>query len=210
MESVLTIVSVIIALCALWQTHKQIKLSNKHQLFDRRLEKYLFIKRLCSVYSGAKGALDNETVINMPLFSFGFLTNTSGLEDVYTVIETPLNEAEQTLFLKKIEYLQSISEESRMIWTGKEAETVSNFILYYSELLIKLYQQEVAYDTLKDKSVNFNTSDDFIKSQLKETAKKTKLLETIDELNDLYNEIESKELLEKIKKQTQLIKVVNK
>lgn len=201
--------SVIIALIALWQTKKQIELSNKQQLFDRRLEKYLFIRRLYNVYSGAKKSLDSETVINLPLFAFGFLTNTSGLEDVYKVIELPLNEEEQTLFLKKIEYLQSISEETRMIWTGKATRPISEFIFYYSELLVKLYQQEVTYDNLKYKSVNFNTSDEFIKKQLKETAKKTELLETINKLNDLYDEIESKKLLEEIRNQTQLIKVTN-
>lgn len=34
----LTIVTIIISMVALWQTNKQTKLSNKQQLFDRRLD----------------------------------------------------------------------------------------------------------------------------------------------------------------------------
>ena len=46
----LTIVTIIIATIALWQTQKQIKLGNKQHLFDRRLENYLLFKDLLSLY----------------------------------------------------------------------------------------------------------------------------------------------------------------
>lgn len=42
----LTLVTIIIATIALWQTHRQTKLSNKQQLFDRRLEQFHLIKEL--------------------------------------------------------------------------------------------------------------------------------------------------------------------
>ena len=37
----LSLLAVVISMIALWQTHRQIKLSNKQQLFDRRLSDYL-------------------------------------------------------------------------------------------------------------------------------------------------------------------------
>ena len=53
-ESILNIVlSAIVALTAifaLFQTHRQIKLSNKQFLFNRRLDKYLLAKSLIELY----------------------------------------------------------------------------------------------------------------------------------------------------------------
>ena len=42
----LSLLAVVISMIALWQTHRQIKLSNKQQLFDRRLSDYLIVKGL--------------------------------------------------------------------------------------------------------------------------------------------------------------------
>ena len=46
----ISIIAVCLSIIALFQTHKQIKLSNKQQLFDRRLDKYLLFKDLFVVH----------------------------------------------------------------------------------------------------------------------------------------------------------------
>ena len=46
----LSLFAVVISMIALWQTHRQIKLSNKQQLFDRRLSDYLLLKDLAETY----------------------------------------------------------------------------------------------------------------------------------------------------------------
>lgn len=209
MELLLTIVSVIIALIALWQTKKQIELSNKHQLFDRRLEKYLFIKKLCELYSGGIMFLKEDAVICTPDIAFAFLTNTGGLEEMCKAIDKPLNQPEQTLFLKKVEQMQSLAEEIQMIWQGEEARVISEFVFNYSEVLIKLYQQHLFMGHIEKINNQSPLTENEAIKQLRHTAKETKLLETIDKLNDLYTEIVTENMLDEIKKQTQLIKVTN-
>lgn len=47
-------ISIIIALIALFQTNRQISLSNKQQLFDRRLSCYLEFNTIYSLYTANK------------------------------------------------------------------------------------------------------------------------------------------------------------
>lgn len=45
------LLAVLISIVALWQTNRQIKLSNKQQLFDRRLGNYLIIEGLFILFT---------------------------------------------------------------------------------------------------------------------------------------------------------------
>jgi putative flippase GtrA len=49
-----SVISIIIALIALFQTNRQISLSNKQQLFDRRLSRYLEFNTIYSLYTANK------------------------------------------------------------------------------------------------------------------------------------------------------------
>ena len=55
---VLSTVVAITAIFALFQTHRQIKLSNKQFLFNRRLDKYLLAKSLIELYKDNINLLD--------------------------------------------------------------------------------------------------------------------------------------------------------
>ena len=45
-ENIFSIITATVAIIAIWQTHRQIKISNKHQLFDRRVDRFILIKGL--------------------------------------------------------------------------------------------------------------------------------------------------------------------
>ena len=49
-DNLLAIITVITALIALWQTHKQIKISNKQYLFKNRMDKYITFKGFLKLY----------------------------------------------------------------------------------------------------------------------------------------------------------------
>ena len=63
-EIVLSALTVAISLFALYQTKRQIKLSNKHQLFDRRLENYNIVVDLISCFYTAVLICDDESNID--------------------------------------------------------------------------------------------------------------------------------------------------
>jgi len=88
----LTIVTIIIAIVALWQTHKQTKLSNKQQLFDRRLEQFHFIKELLSLYEQERQFLNDKFITEEVVSYFIFLTNNSRLESMASVMSDPLGQ----------------------------------------------------------------------------------------------------------------------
>lgn len=89
----LPIITIIAALIAVWQTHNQIKLSNKRFLFDKRQSKYLLAKGLLELYNDNESLLDytgdpdDEAIIVD--YQFINLTNNNYLKDVTCIINEP-------------------------------------------------------------------------------------------------------------------------
>lgn len=90
---ILSIITVLTAEIALFQTRKQIKLSNQQQLFDRGLDKYLLFKEMLSLYSQHRSLIaDNPNIYKVVDFPFNQLTNCSTLESMCSIIKSPLNQ----------------------------------------------------------------------------------------------------------------------
>lgn len=63
-ENIFSIITATVAIIAIWQTHRQIKISNKHQLFDRRVDRFILIKGLISLFEDSKH-LGIKKIINI-------------------------------------------------------------------------------------------------------------------------------------------------
>ena len=59
-NNIFAIITAIIAVIALWQTHRQITISNKHQLFDKRVDRFITINGLISLFKESKHLMDKE------------------------------------------------------------------------------------------------------------------------------------------------------
>lgn len=207
---VVSLVSIVIALFALYQTKQQIALSNKQQLFDRRLSCYKKFNMIYSLFS------ENKSLINMRdsfIFSceyeFALLTNSSDLEEVTPAISKPLHQDEQNILLKKREDLKNLALEISMVFDGELGEIMGRFVSLYTDLLMKIYQQRIMLRNLENKKQKNGVPfcyEDFRKES-EENLEFIKMQETLDNLNRLYEEIINKNLLEETKNCLRLTKV---
>lgn len=201
----LPIVSLIIALVAIFQTKKQIELSNKQHLFDRRLEKYIIIKDLLLLFANNRELIvDKKDLTHCLDFQFALLTNVSYLSDMIFAIKEPLNSDKQNIFLTKCEMLEKYAVEISLLWDNDTGKIFGEFIKTYKEVLFKLYQLQICISNIDDYNKKQNNilelmmdSNEFDK-RTSETEKRIKLFETINELDRIYNRIINENLEQKL------------
>lgn len=197
----LSVLSVIIALIAIIQTQKQIKLSNKHQLFDRRLEKYMVIKDLLSLFSNNREHIvDKDDLAQCLDLQFSWLTNVSYLSDMIFAVKDTLNSDKQNILLTKCEMLEKYAVEISVLWNDETGAIFSLFVKTYKEMLFKMYQQQVCIDDIKKFNEKQNgiielmiDLDTFNERTMK-NANNICLFEKIKELDSIYKKIIDKKL----------------
>lgn len=140
----LTIVSIIIALIALLQTNKQIKLSNKQQLFDRRLQNYLLLESLLGSYRDKQEVLESnqpEKMLNnnnMLAYDLIILTSNEYLDGAHEIAVAPWAYEVKKKFFTKIDALNRAAKESKLIFPDNIAEISSKYISSYSGLIVQI------------------------------------------------------------------------
>lgn len=201
LNMVFSIGTVIIAGIALFQTRTQIHLSNRQNLFNRRLEKYLVVRDLMNLYKKHRNLIDNQEIIIMRAETYiSSLTNVSYLTDMIFAANDPLNNDKQNIFLSKCEMLEKYATEIMVLWGNTIGEDFGKFVRIYKCLLFKLYQQKVClksyedYNRKQNGNVKLMLTGEEISEKLRKNAKSIQLFETIYELEDIYKKIESNQL----------------
>lgn len=201
----ITFITAAIAIIALFQSNYQIKISNKQQLFDRRLEKYLLIKDLLSLYLTNRNLLfDKKDVCKVIDYIFFLLTNCSTLETMCSAISKPLSQEEQKIFLEKCEMLDKTSTEIQLIWNGTESILIGSFVKEYCNLLRSMYKQQVFIKRLREQNDNQPMLLEIWESKLCENADNVNLFKTIDNLEKIYQEIIITNAVDNLKKHIKL------
>lgn len=122
-------------------TLKQISLSNKHQLFDRRLEKYCIFDSLLTSFSEAVSVCESESELeNNSTYILEHLLDNAYLEDALWVSEKTLDDKGAKQLRKKQRWLWMISEETLIIFENDESKIMSDFIKLYGLLTFNLYE----------------------------------------------------------------------
>lgn len=204
-----SIVSIFIALLALFQTKRQISLSNKQQLFDRRLSGYIKFNTIYSLYFANKRHLKKENIFcDTNDLVFLWLTNCSDLEEMTLAVYNPLHQEEQKIFLTKYEQLKRSAIEISMIFDGDTSRISGEFVATFADLLKAMYQQQVYISKLADykkpdgKPMLPNEYED----KCKEMAKSLGLFDLCDKLEYLDDEIVQKRVAELMKSSIRLTK----
>ena len=206
----ISVVSILIALFALFQTNRQISLSNKQQLFDRRLSRYIEFTMIYDLYKTNKHHLKDEKAFCYTNdLTFSWLTNCSELETMMHAIKNPLHQDEQNVFLKKYEELKNTAIEISMIFDGNTVKVVGEFVLSYADLLNAMYKQQVFISKLEkaNESDSKPLSGEVYESKCKKMAEKVGLFRLCDKLASLDEEIRNKNIIGSMEDSLRLMKV---
>lgn len=183
----LSIIAIAVSVIALWQTQKQIKLSNKQYLFDRRLSAYLTIKDLLGSYLTQK---ENRTLSDNDEFVFNikmtwyFLMGNLYLESVSNAIEYPISSPEGKEFSIKMVELIKKAEEIKLLFPAKVSDPITDFVSSYYHVVRSIYQYQLAW--------NYTDVDPVLKSMtIKEKAKQIGETAYRREIFDSFKELES-------------------
>ena len=209
-NNLFSIITAVIAIIALFQTHVQIKISNKQFLFDKRLDKYLLAKGLLELYKDNEKILDynscpdDEAIIVDDQFIN--LTNNNYLKNVTCIINEPKNNDFKNEFLVKIEELKGLSTEIRFLFPNKNGQLLENFIMKYQNILMELYKYQIILDLMMDDAIPRKNKPTYIELQKEygELEHRHRLYNAINELKKSYYEVLDKKAINKIEKSIKL------
>ena len=189
----LSIASLGIAIWASFQTKKQIELSNKHQLFDRRLKHYLLFKELLLLYKNGNSLINEDMLILNPISIYHFLTSSTifnrfnrsdNQENVY--------ESDQIVQIE----LRRSAIEIELIWNNDYGKTAGKFVREYVELLDLLHRQEVYLNLIRTKYPDYEER----KRNAESFAKEYHLVECVNNIFKTYIKICDEKIEEKLVK----------
>lgn len=133
-----SIVTAITAIGALVLSIRQMRLSNKQNLFDRRLKAYMLANGLISLCEeNYKWLLEKrETEPQWANdYIFMLITNNAYMESQTDAINHPLEQPFHKEFLRKREELRNTAMEVELIFKGEVALTYSEFLRAYESVL---------------------------------------------------------------------------
>lgn len=209
-NNLFAIITALIAIVALLQNHKQIKISNKQYLFDKRLSKYLLAKGLLELYKENESLLDYTDVHDDEAiivdYQFIILTNNNYLKDVTCIINAPKNDEFKNNFLVKIEELKQLSNEVRFLFQNKNGLLLSNFIMKYQNVLMELYKYQTVLNLMKKDEIPRKNKPTYneLQNEYGELKHRHRLYDAIDDLKKSYHEVVSEKVINKIEKSIKL------
>ena len=201
---ILSIITIIIALIALLQTKTQLRLSNKQQLFDRRLKNYTLFRDLFLLYKNNHDFMLSNDPSEMPDYFFTSLIDCTMLENVFAVMNKPTKQNNVKLFLGKCEMLEHAADEILLLWEEKETFLISTFIKQYRDLLRALHRQQIYVIILKKRNEKEAMTLDIVLQKQKKMAENNKLYESFNLIEKTYNSILESNIQENLKNSMKL------
>lgn len=203
----LSLFTILMTIVSLFLTNKQIKTSNKQALFDRRLDKYLFINDLIRLYEKNRSEIINESNIHMMVdMCFVNLTNCVKLEGMANALSNPFDEDSHRLFLTKCEEIKKTAIEIKALWGDRDIQPMSDFINAYESLLMGLYKQKIALYKIENNQNKPTISEDEFKNETLKYAEMIGLYEKIIKIDNIYKNMINKKTEIKIKESIKIYK----
>ena len=203
-----TVVTSAVAVVALFVSVHQILLSNKQQLFDRRLKAYMLASSIVSLCRENYICLAGKREVE-PQFAndyiFIWLTNNTYMEGQAGVIEHPLEQPFHKEFLKKREEIRSMAMEFELIFRGNVALLYSNFLRDYEKALAVMYQYQIVITNMEKENSRQPKTSEELSQMFSEEKYRNNLYDALDKLRESYNAVAQEKVEKQLRKQLVLL-----
>lgn len=200
---IISIVTALTALVALYLSYRQIRISNRQQLFDRRVSLFLTFTGLLELYKELEPELINkgDEPFNI-LPDFHGLTNNTQLQEAGKIIDDYSNEKNRIIFLSTLEELKKAATASEFIYKD-DYKLIKDFILQYVQVLLNMYKYEIRLERAQE---HLKTVPGYDKTYNKDIFKEylDNLYESYENIRKTYNSILNNKLIDKLKSHTKL------
>lgn len=171
-------ISAIVAIIALLISCYQARLSNKQSLFNRRLNIWITVDKLMSVYAKNAKNLEHDDEPQMTIdLPFALLTNTTYLQSISASINKVLDADLQLKLHLKLDEMRSLAMESRFCFKGKSGEAIGEFIEDYQSLLFSMYQYQILLNKMSQSAKEYLWTLEQAYEKLHEPDKRNDLFE---------------------------------
>ncbi|WP_455505893.1 hypothetical protein [Gemmiger formicilis] len=203
--TVMTSVAAVIAICV--SVH-QIRLSNKQQLFDRRLKAYMMANSIISLCKENYVFLSEKRKAE-PQFAndvvFIWLTNNTYMEGQAEAIEHPLEQPFHKDFLQKREELRNMAMEFELIFKGNVTSLYSNFLRDYESVLAVMYQYQIIIKKMEEENRKHPNTSEVLSKMFSEEEYRDRLYDALGKLKASYDAVSQEKNDKQLRKQLTLI-----
>ena len=149
-------ISAIVAIIALFISCYQARLSNKQSLFNRRLNIWITVDKLMSVYAKNAKNLEHNDEPQLAIDRlFVWLTNTTYLKSISASINHVLDADPQLKLHLKLDEMRTLAMEARFCFKGKSGDAIGEFIEAYQSLLFSMYQYQILLNKMNQSAKEY-------------------------------------------------------
>ena len=203
-----TVMTSVAAVVAIGVSVRQIRLSNKQQLFDRRLKAYMMANSIISLCKENYIFLSEQRKAEPRFandFVFIWLTNNTYMEGQAEAIEHPLEQPFHKELLKKREELRNMAMEFELIFKGNVASLYSNFLRDYENALAVMYQYEIIIRKMKEENEKHPHTSEVLSKMFSEEEYRDRLYDALGKLKVSYDTVSQEKNDKQLRKQLALI-----
>ena len=203
-----TVMTSVAAVVAIGVSVHQIRLSNKQQLFERRLKAYMMANSIISLCKENYVFLSEKRKAE-PQFAndlvFVWLTNNTYMEGQAEAIEHPLEQPFHKELLKKREELRNMAMEFEFIFKGNVASLYGNFLRDYENALAVMYQYEIIIRKMKEENEKYPNTSEVLSKMFSEEEYRDRLYDALGKLKASYDAVSQEKNDKQLRKQLTLI-----
>lgn len=203
-----TVMTSVAAVVAIGVSVHQIRLSNKQQLFERRLKAYMMANSIISLCKENYIFLSEKRKAE-PQFAndlvFVWLTNNTYMEGQAEAIEHPLEQPFHKELLKKREELRNMAMEFEFIFKGNVASLYGNFLRDYENALAVMYQYQIIIKKMEEENGKHPNTSEVLSKMFSEEEYRDRLYDALGKLKVSYDTVSQEKNDKQLRKQLALI-----